>query len=45
MGLKKPPLSVVTEGQFQGGEVHFVFKIVLNFTGRLKESENPTLPP
>lgn len=45
MGMKKPPLSVVAEGQFQRGEVHFVFKMVLKFTGRQKESENPTLQP
>lgn len=37
MGLRKPPLSAVTERQFQKeNEVDLVFKMVLKFTGGQK---------
>lgn len=47
MGLKKPPLSVVTEGEFlREGEGYFVFETLLTFTGGQKWSVNPpTLQP
>lgn len=42
MGLKKPPLSVATEGEFlREGEVYFVFDMLLKFTGGQKWSVNP----